>query len=132
MVHFGPHSFVTIYGEFGGPVWPTSRSAKRTAERRDESGVKLTRPRARKAWASPTCTDMTTSGESTSWSRRFWALRLAWLTRAAPEGKEKTFRARGMTELSEFDAEREPIALDMYFDPDDLTEYFADLATVID
>ena len=41
--NFGPHSFVTIYGEFGGPVRPTSRAAKRVAERGDESGVALAR-----------------------------------------------------------------------------------------
>jgi len=39
--NFGPHSFVTPYGEFGGPVRPTSRAAKRAAGRRDESGVAL-------------------------------------------------------------------------------------------
>jgi hypothetical protein len=39
--NFGPHSFVTTYGEFGGPVRPTSRAAKRAARRRDESGVAL-------------------------------------------------------------------------------------------
>jgi hypothetical protein len=39
--NFGPHSFVTTYGEFGGPVRPTSRAAKRAAGRRDESGVAL-------------------------------------------------------------------------------------------
>jgi hypothetical protein len=39
--NFGPHSFVTIYGEFGGPVRPTSRAAKRASDRRDESGAAL-------------------------------------------------------------------------------------------
>jgi len=39
--NFGPHSFVTTYGEFGGPVRPTSRAAKRAAGRRDGSGVAL-------------------------------------------------------------------------------------------
>ena len=39
--NFGPHSFMTTYGEFGGPVRPTSRAAKRAAGRRDESGVAL-------------------------------------------------------------------------------------------
>jgi len=39
--NFGPHSFVTTYGEFGGPVRPTSRAAKRAAARHDESGVAL-------------------------------------------------------------------------------------------
>jgi hypothetical protein len=31
----------------------------------------------------------------------------------------------------EFNAERQPIALDIYFDPDVLTDDLADLATVI-
>jgi hypothetical protein len=39
--NFGPHSFMTTYGEFGGPVRPASRAAKRAADRRDESGVTL-------------------------------------------------------------------------------------------
>ena len=39
--NFGPHSFVTHYGEFGGPARPGSRATKRAAERRDESGIAL-------------------------------------------------------------------------------------------
>ena len=36
-----PHSFQTIYGEFFGLMGPTSRTAARTGEPRDESGVAL-------------------------------------------------------------------------------------------
>jgi len=38
---FGPHSFQTSYGEFGGPVRPASRALRRAAERRDDSAVAL-------------------------------------------------------------------------------------------
>jgi Plasmid pRiA4b ORF-3-like protein len=37
----GPHSFVTVYGEFFGLKGPISRAAWRTGEPRDESGVAL-------------------------------------------------------------------------------------------
>jgi hypothetical protein len=46
-------------------------------------------------------------------------------------GQGEDIPDEGYDEASEFDVELEPIALDMYFDPHDLTEDLADLATVI-
>lgn len=38
---FGPHSFQTPFGEFGGQAHPTSQAARRAAERSDGSAVAL-------------------------------------------------------------------------------------------
>jgi hypothetical protein len=128
---FGPHSFVTIYGEFGGPVWPTSRSANRAAERRDESGVKLAQAAGEEGLGIAYL-----YGYDDEWRVDILVKKILG---AAPGvayprctgGQGEDIPGEGYDELSEFNAECEPIALDMYFDPDDLTEDLADLATVI-
>jgi hypothetical protein len=128
---FGPHSFVTVYGEFGGPVRPTSRAAKRAAERRDESGVMLAQAAGEEGVGIAYL-----YGYDDEWRVDMLVEKILG---AAPGvayprctgGQGQDIPDEGYDEASEFDVELEPIALDMYFDPHDLTEDLADLATVI-
>jgi Plasmid pRiA4b ORF-3-like protein len=129
--NFGPHSFVTIYGEFGGPARPTSRAAKRAAERRDESGAALAQAAGGE-------------GDGIAYLYGYddeWRVDILVETirSAAPGvayprctgGQGEDTPGEGYQGVSEFNAEREEFAPDMYFDPEELTEDLADLATVI-
>jgi hypothetical protein len=127
---FGPHSFVTIYGEFGSPVRPTRQAAKRTA-RRDESGVKLAQAAGEEGLGI-----VYLYGFNEEWRVDILVEKIL---AAAPGvayprctgGQGEDIPGEGYDGIWEFNAEREPIALDMYFDPDDLTEDLAGLGTVI-
>jgi Plasmid pRiA4b ORF-3-like protein len=128
---FGPHSFVTIYGEFGGPVRPASRAAKRAAERRDESGVVLAQVADEEGLGMAYL-----YGYDDEWRVDILVERIL---PAAPGvayprctgGQGEDTPGEGYHGVREFNAEREPFAPDMDFDPEDLTDDLADLATVI-
>jgi Plasmid pRiA4b ORF-3-like protein len=128
---FGPHSFVTIYGEFGGPVRPASRAAKRAAERRGESGVVLAQVADEEGLGVAYL-----YGYDDEWRVDILVERIL---PAAPGvayprctgGQGEDTPGEGYHGVREFNAEREPFAPDMDFDPEDLTDDLADLATVI-
>ena len=132
---FGPHSFVTIYGEFFGQLRPTSRAARRPARRagepRDESGVILAQA----------------AGEEGSRIAYLYGYRDEWQVHIRVEkilsatagvayprctrGRGEDIPGEGYCGIREFNAGRLPVELDTYFDPEDLTDDIADLATVI-
>lgn len=135
----GPHSFLSVYGEFGGPVRPGSRAAKREAERRDESGVTLAQ----------------IAGKEGAWIAYVYGYRDEWRVdilaekiRPATPGVAYPRCTGGHGEdtpgdlyggVREFNAEREEedededegAWQDDYFDPEYLTDDLSDLATVI-
>lgn len=135
--NWGPHSFLSVYGEFGGPVRPGSRAAKREAERLDESGVTLAQ----------------IAGKEGVWIAYEYGYRDEWLVdirveriRPAAPGVAYPRCTGGHGEdtpgdlyggVREFNAERaeededEGLREDDYFDPEYLTEDLSDLATVI-
>lgn len=130
---FGPHSFQTPFGEFGGRVSPKSRAARRAAERRDESAVALAQA---------------AGGEATSIVYVYgyddeWRVDIAIAgVRAAAPGVAYPRCTGGQGEdtpgegsLREFNAEREELneglGPDVDFDPEELTDDLSELATVI-
>jgi hypothetical protein len=128
---FGPHSFVTIYGEFFGLKGPMSRAARRAGEPRDESGVTLAQA----------------AGEDGLGMVYLYGYRDEWrvdirVKKILPAadgvayprctgGRGESIPGEGSPDASEFDAEREPTGLDVCFDPGELTEDLAHIATVI-
>ena len=128
---FGPHSFVTVYGEFGSAAQPGSRAAGRAAGRRDESGIRLSQ----------------VAGEDDMEIAYLYGYHDEWrvdivvdeLRAAAPGvayprctgGQGGEVPGEGYAGVWEFNAEREPFALDVYFDPEELTEDLAEMATEI-
>jgi len=128
---FGPHSFVTLYGEFGGPVRPASRAAKRAAERRDESGVALAQAAGDEGDGIAYL-----YGYHDEWRVDILVEQILPATPGAAYprctgGQGEDIPGEGYEGVWEFNAEREELALDVYFDPEELTEDLADLATVI-
>ena len=129
--NFGPHSFVTLYGEFGGPVRPTSRAAKRAAKRRDESGVALAQ-----AAGDEGAGIAYLYGYHDEWRVDILVERIlpAATGVAYPRctgGQGEDIPGEGYHGVREFNAEREEPWLDVDFDPEDLTDDLSDLATVI-
>jgi Plasmid pRiA4b ORF-3-like protein len=126
-----PHSFVTIYGEFFGLMGPTSRTAAQTGEPRDESGVALAQA----------------AGEEGLGIAYLYGYRDEWQVQIRVEkilsaavgvayprctrGRGEDIPGEGCWGVPQFNAERLPTALDNYFDPEELTDDLADLATVI-
>jgi Plasmid pRiA4b ORF-3-like protein len=128
---FGPHSFVTLYGEFFGLKRPTSRMVNRAAERRDESGVMLAQAAGEDGLGM-----VYLYGYHDEWRVDIRVEKI--LPAAAGVAYPRCIRGQGEDVPGEryrgvraFDAGREPVALDIYFDPEDLTDDLADLATVI-
>lgn len=129
--NFGPHSFVTLYGEFGGPVRPTSRAAKRTAQRRDESGVALAQAAGDEGDGIAYL-----YGYDDEWRVDILVERIL---PAAPGvgyprctgGQGEDTPGDGYRGVREFNAERAEFGADEYFDPEDLTDDLADMAAVI-
>jgi hypothetical protein len=131
---FGPHSFVTIYGEFFGVTGPTSRAAGRAGEPRAESGVTLAQAAGeeglgivylygyRDEWRVDIRVEkMLTGAAGVAYSR-------------CTGGRGEDIPGEGYRSVWEFDADRELDVLDVnfdYFDPEELTEDLEDLATVI-
>jgi Plasmid pRiA4b ORF-3-like protein len=128
---FGPHSFLTVYGEFGGPVRPGSGAARRAGERCDESGITL---------AQATC------GEGLGMAYLYgykdeWRVDILVekILAAVPGvayprctgGQGEDVPGEGFLDVREFNAERDPFGWDTDVDPEELTEDLADLATVI-
>jgi hypothetical protein len=129
--NFGPHSFVTPYGEFGSPALPGSRAARRAAARRDESGVMLSQ----------------VADEDDDEIAYLYGYEDEWrvdieveqILAAAPgvayprctRGQGEDVPGEGYAGVWEFNAEREPFVLGEYVDPGELTKDLAELATVI-
>jgi hypothetical protein len=135
---FGPHSFVTIYGEFFGPLRPTSRTARRAARRagdsRGDSGVMLAQAAGEEGLGI-----MYLYGYDDEWQVdiRIEKILPATAGLAYPRctgGWGKDIPGEGCRGVWEFNADRELDALDIYldyFDPEELTEDLEDLAIVI-
>ena len=128
---FGPHSFVTVYGEFFGPIRPASRVVNQAAERRDESGVMLAQAAGEDGLGM-----VYLYGHHDEWRVDIRVEKI--LPAAAGVAYPRCTRGDGedvpgerYPGVREFDAGREPVALDIYFDLEDLTDDLADLATVI-
>jgi hypothetical protein len=127
----GSHSFVTIYGEFFGLKGLPSRAARRAREPRDESDVTLAHVAGEEGLGI-----VYLNGYDDDWRVDIWVERIL---PAAPGvayprctgGRGDNIPGDGFADMEEFNAEREPFELDMYFDPEELTEDLADLATVI-
>jgi hypothetical protein len=129
--NFGPHSFVTFYGEFGSPALPGSRAARRGAARRDETGVTLSQ----------------VADEDDDEIAYLYGYEDEWrvdieveqILAAAPgvayprctRGQGEDIPGEGYAGVWEFNAEQGPFELDEYVDPEELTEDLAELATVI-
>jgi hypothetical protein len=131
---YGPHSFVTIYGEFFGVTGPTSRAAGRAGEPRDESGVTLAQAASEEGLGI-----VYLYGYRDEWrvDIRVEKMLPAAVGMAYPRctgGRGKDIPGEGYRSVWEFDADRELDVLDIYFeyfDPEELTEDLEDLATVI-
>jgi Plasmid pRiA4b ORF-3-like protein len=128
---FGPHSFVTIYGEFFGLGRPASRAVNRADERRDESGVMLAQAAGEDGLGM-----VYLYGYHDEWRVDIRVEKI--LPAAAGVAYPRCTGGRGedlprerYRGVWEFDAYRVPVALDMYFDPGELTDDLADLAAVI-
>jgi hypothetical protein len=126
-----PHSFVTIYGEFFSLTGPTSRAAGRAGEPRDESGVTLAQAAGEEGLGI-----VYLFGYRDQWQVHIKVEKI--LPAAAGVAYPRCTGGRGVDipgqryrAVSEFNTERWPTALDFYFDPEDLTDDLADLATVI-
>jgi hypothetical protein len=131
---FGPHSFVTVYGEFFGPMGITSRAARRAGEPRDSSSVML---------AQAVCENVLEMiylyGYDDEWQVdiRVEKIVSAMAGLAYPRctgGWGKDIPGEGCCGVWEFNADRELDALDIYldyFDPEELTDDLSDLSTVI-
>jgi hypothetical protein len=132
---FGPHSHQTPYGEFGGPVRPMSRAARRAAERGDDTTVALAQ----------------TAGEEGARIVYLHGYEDEWrvditvdkIRSAAPgvayprcvSGQGDDSPGDGYRGIWEFNAERsefaEDFGPDLDFSPADLTDELSELATVI-
>jgi hypothetical protein len=123
---------MTTYGEFGGPVRPASRAAKRAAERRDESGVALAR-----AGDSEGTEILYLHGYDDEWRVEITVDRIrpakpgvAYPRCTGGQGEDKP---GDYLDLREFNAEREESAQDfgpdIDFYPDELTDILVDLLT---
>lgn len=135
---FGPHSFVTIYGEFFGPLRPTSRATRRAAKREgepcDESGVMLAEVAGEEGLGT-----VYLYGYADEWQVdiRVEKILSATVGVAYPRctgGRGEGIPGEGYRSVLEFNADREPDALDIFFDcfnAEELTEDLEDLATVI-
>jgi hypothetical protein len=135
---FGPHSFVTIYGEFFGPLRPASRAARRAAkwagEPRDDSGVMLAQAAGEEGLGI-----VYLYGYDDEWQVDIRVEKILSATAglAYPRctgGWGKDIPGEGCRGVWEFDSDRELDALDIYldyFDPEELTEDLEDLAMVI-
>jgi hypothetical protein len=127
----GPHSFVTIYGEFFGLKGPTSRAAGKVGEPRDESGVTLAQVAGEEGLGL-----VYLFGYRDQWrvDIKVEKIRPATAGVAYPRctgGRGEDVPGNGSSGVWEFNAERLPPALDSYFDPEELTDDLANLATVI-
>jgi pRiA4b ORF-3-like protein len=132
---FGPHSFQTPYGEFGGRVRPASRAARRAAERRDGSAVALAQAAGEEG-----ARIVYLYGYDDEWQVD---ITVGWIRPAAPGvayprctgGQGEDTPGEGYNGIREFDAERAEFEADfgpdIDFDPEELTDYLSDLATVI-
>jgi hypothetical protein len=126
-----PHSFVTIYGEFFGLKRPVSLTAVRTAEPRDESGITLAQAAGEEGLGITYL-----YGYRDEWQVH---MRVEKILSAAPgvayprctRGRGADIPGEGCLGVWQFNAERLPPAQDNYFDPAELTDDLADLATVI-
>lgn len=132
---FGPHSLQTPYGEFGGPVRPTSRAARREAERGDDSAVALAQ----------------VAGEEDAqivylygYDDEWWVdITVDKIRPAAPgvayprcvSGQGEDIPGDGYCGMREFNAERAEFAVgfgpDIDFSPEGLTDELSEVATVI-
>jgi Plasmid pRiA4b ORF-3-like protein len=128
---FGPHSFVTIYGEFFGLTGPTSQAAGRAGKPRDESGVMLAQAAGDEGLGI-----VYLYGYRDEWQVDIRVEKI--LSATAGVAYPRCTRGQGEDIPGErcrgvwaFNAERLPTVLDTYFDPEDLTDDLADLATVI-
>lgn len=132
---FGPHSFQTSYGEFGGPVRPASRAARRTAERSDDSTVALARAAGEEG-----AQIVYLYGYDDEWRVDITVGKI----RPAAPGVAYPRCTRGQGEdtpgdsyrgIREFDAERSEFAADfgpdLDFSPEELNGELSELATVI-
>lgn len=129
--YFGPHSFVTVYGEFFGLMGPTSRAAGRAGEPRDESGVMLAQAAGEEGLGI-----VYLYGYRDEWRVDIRVEKILSATAGVAyphctRGQGEDLPGEGCRGVWEFNARRLPIALDTYFDPEDLTDDLADLATVI-
>lgn len=126
----GPHSFVTVYGEFFGLKGPVSPAAGRAGEPRDEASVTLAQVAGEEGLGiAYLC------GYRDEWRID---IRVEEILPATPGvayprciGGRGEDPGREFGELREFRAQREPFAAGMCFDPEELTEDLAHLATVI-
>jgi hypothetical protein len=135
---FGPHSFVTIYGEFFGPLRPTSRAARRAAKGEGEpcagSGVMLAQAAGEEGLGT-----VYLYGYDDEWQVDIRVEKILSATAgvAYPRctgGRGEGSPGEGYRSVLEFNADRELDALDIFFDCFDageLTEDLEDLATVI-
>lgn len=131
---FGPHCFVTIYGELFGPLWLTSQAARQDGGPRDESGVMLAQVAGEE---SPGIVYL--YGYDGEWRVDIRVEKVLPATGgvAYPRctgGRGEDIPGEGYRSVSEFNAGHEPDALDIffdYFDPEELTDDLSDLATVI-
>jgi Plasmid pRiA4b ORF-3-like protein len=128
---FDPHSFVTIYGEFFGLTGPPSRAARRAGEPRDESGVMLAQAAGEESLGI-----VYLYGYDDEWRVDIRVEKILSATAGVAyprctRGQGEDVPGEGYPGVREFNAERLPAALDTYFDPEDLTDDLADLATVI-
>jgi hypothetical protein len=127
----GPYSFVTIYGEFFGLKGPVSRAAGQAGEPRDASRVTLAQTAGEQGLGI-----VYLFGYHDQWQVHIKVEKI--LPAAAGVAYPRCTGGRGVDipgeryhAISEFNTERWPTALDFYFDPEDLTDDLADLATVI-
>jgi len=128
---YGPHSFVTIYGEFFGLKGPASRAVGRAGEPRDESGVMLAQAAGKEGLGM-----VYLCGYYDEWrvDIRVEEILPAEAGVAYPrctKGWGEDIPGLRFFDLWEFNAKREPAARDIYFDAEDLTDDLADLASVI-
>jgi hypothetical protein len=132
---FGPHSFQTPYGEFGGPVRPASRAAHRAAERCDDSAVALAQ-----AVGEENVLIVYLYGYDDEWrvDITIGKVRPASPGVAYPRctgGQGEDTPGDGYRGIREFDAERAEFAVDsgpdIDFDPEELTDELSELAGVI-
>jgi hypothetical protein len=132
---FGPHSHQTLYGEFGGPVRPASRAARRAAERGDDSSVTLAQAAGEEG-----AQIVYLYGYDDEWRVDITVDKIR---PAAPgvayprcvSGQGEDSPGDGYRGIREFNAERSEFAADfgpdIEFNPEDLNDELSEVATVI-
>jgi pRiA4b ORF-3-like protein len=125
---FGQHSFVTIYGEFGDPMW---RAARHAPDQRDDSGITLAQAAGEEGLGMAYMHGFEDNWRVDVLVEKIQAAEPGVAYPRCTGGQGADVPGEEYAAVWEFNAEREPWTLDEYFSPEDLTEDLSDMAEVI-